>query len=273
MAFVWLTSSTLLAFLISVSASYAQTNGVDSATAEATHWTKIGKGLEIGVAELSGGLLPGEITLVKTSLKHMNPQVVRASSFGKHRANTEWFAKKTGASLCVNANFFDKSGDPLGLVISRGVEHKPVQLGGSLLTGLFLVYRDSLVIAGRDEKRTELGLEAVQAGPRLIINGVPKLKDLDGKAQSRRSGVCLVSGTEYVIFVAASALRGPTLQELAHSLSLPSVGCREALNFDGGGSTQLYIPEDIAGAASGFGGINIVGRDDVPTALCLFPST
>ena len=238
---------------------------------EDVQWTAVAPSLEIGVAELSSGLFPGEITLLRSDLKKLRPRVVPAKSLGRNRGNTEWFAKKTGASLCVNGNFFGKDGKALGLVVSKGVKHHPIQMGGALLTGLFLVSRDKLAIVPREDKREEFGLEALQGGPRLIASGKPIVNDLVSNSQSRRSGICLTSDTEFIIFVASSTLRGATLPELAQVLSLPSVGCQDALNLDGGGSTQLYVSAELEGAMADFNGINVAGRDDVPTALCLFP--
>jgi len=237
-----------------------------------TEWKDIAKGLQIMDIELSTGFLPGDIMLLKSSLDYFRPQVVRASSFHRKRGDIEWYSKQTGASACINAHFFDQNGDPLGLVVSRGIEHKRMQLGGTLLTGLFLAYHERLEIVPRDKTHTGIGLEAIQSGPRLVINGkiAEKLDDIN---ESRRSGICLKSPAEYILFISSSPFRGATLKELGEILSSPQIGCREALNFDGGGSTQLFVRGDLPGAKDGFRGVHAMGRDEVPTVLCLFPST
>ncbi|MCI5066176.1 phosphodiester glycosidase family protein [bacterium] len=237
----------------------------------AVRWTRVGTGVEIGIVSLESGLFPGELTLVRTSLSSFRPRVVRASSFQRRKLKSLTFAERTGASLCINANFFDTKGLPLGLVVSRGVEHRAMHRGGSLLNGVLRVHRDQLTISSREEAPHERGLEAVQAGPMLVSGGRSLGRQLDGGSLSRRSGICLISPKEFLLFATSSSFRGATLRELADLLSSPAIGCQEALNFDGGGSTQLYMTSDIPSARPGFGGIDIVGRDEVPTALCLFP--
>ena len=236
-----------------------------------SEWRDIATGLQIKVVELSTGFLSGEITLLKTSLSHFRPQVVRAASFQRNGADVEWYSKRTGASACLNAHFFDQTGSPLGLVVSRGIEHKRMQLGGTLLTGFFLAYHKRLEIRERD-KNHKGGLEAIQSGPRLVINGAVA-NDLDDINESRRSGICTTSPTEYILFVASSPFRGATLKELGDILSSPQIQCENALNFDGGGSTQLFVRQDLPGAQVGFRGIHVLGRDEVPTVLCLFPAS
>jgi hypothetical protein len=236
-----------------------------------SEWRDIATGLQIKVVELSTGFLSGEITLLKTSLSHFRPQVVRAASFQRNGADVEWYSKRTGASACINAHFFDQKGSPLGLVVSRGIEHQRMQLGGTLLTGLFLAYHKRVEIIQRD-KNHKAGLEAIQSGPRLIINRTAA-NDLDDINESRRSGICTTSPTEYILFVASSPFRGATLKELGDILSSPEIQCEDALNFDGGGSTQLFVRQDLTGAQVGFRGIHVLGRDEVPTVLCLFPAS
>lgn len=236
-----------------------------------SEWRDIATGLQIKVVELSTGFLSGEITLLKTSLSHFRPQVVRAASFQRNGADVEWYSKRTGASACLNAHFFDQTGNPLGLVVSRGIEHKRMQLGGTLLTGFFLAYHKRVEIRERD-KNHKGGLEGIQSGPRLVINGAVA-NDLDDIDESRRSGICTTSPTEYILFVASSPFRGATLKELGDILSSPQIQCEDALNFDGGGSTQLFVRQDLPGAQVGFRGIHVLGRDEVPTVLCLFPAS
>ena len=102
---------------------------------------------------------------------------------------------------------------------------------------------------------------AIQAGPRLIVDGKP----LTFKPNlARRSALC-ISGPRTVILVATA---GPVLlSELAAILLQPSTqggfGCTYALNLDGGPSTQLHVA--VPGSKLGISGI-----DEVPIAIGVF---
>jgi hypothetical protein len=51
----------------------------------------------------------------------------------------------------------------------------------------------------------------------------------------------------------------------------PEIGCQEALNFDGGGSSQLFVSGNIPGHEGAVREEDFPGRDEVPVALGLFP--
>ena len=80
----------------------------------------------------------------------------------------------------------------------------------------------------------------MQCGPRLVVKGeVTRLK----KQYARRSCVGL-DGVGRILLVATD---GSTMDAtyLARVLAAPEeksgLGCRDAMNLDGGGSTQLYV--------------------------------
>jgi hypothetical protein len=50
----------------------------------------------------------------------------------------------------------------------------------------------------------------------------------------------------------------------------PSIECVEALNFDGGGSSSMYISGEIQGHAGAIKEENFPGTDEVPVAIGLF---
>ncbi len=234
-------------------------------------WRKLADKISLGVIKLPGGFFPGEVTLLKTKLKDFQPRVVRAKEYERKRSTVKWLAEKARAPICINANFFDPDGNPLGLVVSRGVKYHNTHHGGSTLTGTFLAFSDRALITHRSTVGAEYGLEAVQAGPRLVANGAPLQGVGNEKNFSRRSGLCLTQSQELILFAVTSALRGASLSEMSRALVNPAVKCQDALNFDGGGSSQLYVSQEVDGAAPEFKGIELAGRDDIPVALCLFP--
>jgi hypothetical protein len=66
---------------------------------------------------------------------------------------------------------------------------------------------------------------------------------------------------------------GGTLREVQSALLRPELGCVDALNFDGGGSSQLYFSASIEGHPGGTREEWLPGRDEVPVFLGLVAVT
>jgi uncharacterized protein YigE (DUF2233 family) len=202
------------------------------------------------------------IYLVRTSLDKFNVRVLEAKQFGQPVLSSQEFARKSGATLVINANFFDHNNKPLGLVLNRGIQNAPIHWGGNTLGGVFAISQNGPLIVHRDYYHPKGLLEALQAGPRLIVGGK---KSTIAKTSSRspRSSVC-IDGASRIIFAATSRWAlGVTLIELQDLLH--RVGCQEALNLDGGGSAQISFNPQKSRYE-----LNILGQDKVPVALGLF---
>lgn len=218
-----------------------------------------------------------DIILVRSSLKLFRPAVLRASDFGSEVADAATFVERTKSTVVVNANFFNEKHAPLGLIMSRGILHQVLKPGSSLLNGVFAFGGTSGFKVFRADRFSSLGItDAIQAGPLLLEGGSPtKIRD---QRRERRAGVCIDQQDRIIIFSSSSEVWGVTLSELQELLL--TVGCRDALNFDGGGSAQLalskgvisklgsgeqeYLAERLEGAR---------GSDQVPVALALFPTS
>jgi uncharacterized protein YigE (DUF2233 family) len=103
---------------------------------------------------------------------------------------------------------------------------------------------------------------ALQAGPRLIVNGRP----LQLKPQaSRRTCVCLPGDGTVLIVIFPTAV---SLADLATHLVKPpadgGLGCWSALNLDGGPSTQLSL-------ATTEMNLEVAGGWPVPNGLAILP--
>jgi uncharacterized protein YigE (DUF2233 family) len=76
---------------------------------------------------------------------------------------------------------------------------------------------------------------AIQSGPRLLIKGaIPSLKP--GVAD--RSALGITKDGKVIILVSTNAAM--TTHELAQLLKKPPLSCTDAINLDGGSSSQLY---------------------------------
>ncbi len=235
-------------------------------------WKRLDKDLEISEIPVpSKRFFRSSLVLLRSSLSRYRIGVVRASEYGEKVSDVKELCRKSNAVAGVNANFFDEDGRALGLVISRGLLLQKMHEGGHTLTGVFLVTRSSGSIVSRSEFRPNSVIEAVQAGPRLLIGGVPvtNLKDLN--IPKRRAGVCIDSGGRTILYATSSSLGGATLGEVQSVLVGEPVECRDALNLDGGGSAQMYVNAGRgASLNTGSTGITISGEDPVPVMLGLF---
>jgi len=231
-------------------------------------WEKFGDDLEIATLNSETKPFSSSVILVRSALERYRVAVLRAAEFGWQRASVKSLALAGGAAVCINANFFNETGAPLGLVISRGVLQHKLHRGGNTLTGIFQVTRNGMAIINRSSYEGPFALEAVQAGPRLLSQGIP-IHGLTDTRTTRRAGICIDQKQRLLFFITSSNLGGLSIQDLQILLTHPEVGCQEALNLDGGGSAQLYISSTAPGTAVGAKEIFISGHHNVPVALAL----
>lgn len=228
-------------------------------------WRTVAPDLEI--VELTGGFLAADLLVVRTGLERYRVSVVQASSFGRERASVRQLADLSGAILAINANFFDNRGRPLGLIVSGGSTYQRIHHGGRTLTGIFSVGSEGMQVSSRSSYSPTYVSEAIQAGPRLVANGRAVPEPSSSGASSRRSGVCLDRQGRLLFFTVSSGLFGMTLEKLQEVLTRPGIDCLDALNLDGGGSSQLFVRSP---STPGGNLVFFPGKDDVPVALALF---
>jgi exopolysaccharide biosynthesis protein len=207
--------------------------------------------------------------MVRSSLTQVRIRLIRAAEFGLERAEVRTLCRLARASACINASFFDESGQPLGLLVSRGVLLQPLHRTGRTLTGVLKITRAGVDVVPRSEFQMANVLEALQAGPRLVVDGsiVP---GLESSARSGRSAVCRDAQNRVILASSSAGFRGLTLKELQTLLLHPKVNCVSALNLDGGGSAQIFIaPRDSSTSRTSVVVANN-GFDPIPVALGLF---
>ncbi len=236
-------------------------------------WNKLGGGLEQANFSIGDGpIISSSIAAIRSDMKNHRLAVIRASEFGWKSATVKDMCTASGATACVNANFFDEQGKPLGLVMSRGIILNRIHKGGGLLTGIVFASPKQVGIAHRESFSTEGVVEAVQAGPRLVSEG----KVVEGLKESRStylSGICIDADRRVTIYRVSSGVFGTSLRQLQSTLTSPPLNCAEALNFDGGGSSGMYLAGEISGHAGAVREENFPGVDEVPIAVGLFPLT
>ncbi len=190
-----------------------------------------------------------EIDLLTAELR-----VLDARDHGRDAMTAREFAEVTGAAAVVNGPFFDVDGSPMGLLVIDGKERQSLRRAD---WGVFYVDgAGAHVVHTRDYGGGRGIKQAFQVGPRLVVDG----EVLALKPQSaRRTAVCTKSSGKVVALVAGVSVGA---SELASYLA--SIGCTNALNLDGGPSSQLFVSS---------GGVQIEepGGTGIPIALGVFP--
>ena len=241
------------------------------AQAEPIRWVQLGEDLEFAdfTDNSNSAIFQPHLTLIRSSLKRYRVNVLRAEELGRARASVAFLCSSTKSVVCINANFFDENGRALGLVASHGVILQKTHKGGKTLNGIFVVSRNGLRIGNRDSVNTETTLEAVQAGPILISSGTVLQGIRESAPASRRSGVCIDKDGRVIFFLAWAGFFGVSIERLQQILTSPGIDCQDALNLDGGGSSQLFVNSNLPAKAANISNFSIPGQDDVPVALAL----
>jgi uncharacterized protein YigE (DUF2233 family) len=154
------------------------------------------------------------------------------------------------AVAAVNGGYFDEKYRPTGWLADRGNELAP--RSGRPSGGVLAVARGQIYVGPLRQLPFEPEF-ALQNGPRLIEgDGQLGIRSDDGK-RAARTVACEAAGRLHLIAVVARPHEGPTLFEIAHLLAEPGalgLGCRAALNLDGGPSTGAWLKEGSGIASS-----------------------
>jgi uncharacterized protein YigE (DUF2233 family) len=237
--------------------------GGSSADDRSSPWTSIAPGLWYRAWPIPRG---GDARAAKAHVFRADPRVVHvavidARTQARSIATVEQLRSESGAYVVVNGGFFDEHERPLGLVVSDSKETSPLR---KVDQGIFLIAGGKPAIQhSRDPLPYDIDV-ALQSGPRLVVGGRP----LTLKPQaSRRTSICLPGdGTVTIVTVPVPI----ELSDLAASLVLSAaeggLGCWEALNLDGGPSTQLS-------AATPTLNLEVAGGWGVPNGLAILPTT
>lgn len=253
--------------------SHAQTDNQPAANNEIRQnqqikWTSLEEGLEF--AELKGNYkgqpadIHSNIILLRVSLEThiLIAHNTKADDGNFHLSRDLTIKNKYLAA--VNANFYDTNNNPLGVVLNKGITSSRIHQGGGLLTGIFQIKQNLPSIIHRS-KFQSAGVDlAVQSGPRLIEDGQP-LKIKHPHKTSRRSCIATTRDNKVIIIATKNRLPGVSLLGVQKILLRKDLNIKDALNLDGGGSSQLYIKkfEDLPD------GIDISGGDKVPVSIAI----
>lgn len=157
-------------------------------------------------------------------------------------------AASKNAVFAVNANFFDRARQPLGLVMRSGAVVQKART--TSWQSIFLVTktgRARVVLPDKWERYRHDAVMAVQAGPRLVAEG--HTVRLTPTYSAPRVGVCIQWDRD-LLFFATPASRKFHTTEIARiarrSEDKGGLACRDAMLFDGGHSVNFFAEDAVS---------------------------
>jgi uncharacterized protein YigE (DUF2233 family) len=206
--------------------------------ASATQWQRLAPGLEYTRINSALGLPTGYMHIFRIDLKRYQLALASAQNQHANISNIANLVQINHATLGVNGGFFSTDFKPLGLRINAGRLQNPLR--PISWWGVFFIKNKQAYIIGTNDFHPDANINfAIQSGPRLIVAG--KIPNLMPSIANRTALGITRSGK--VIILATQNLPLTTLQ-LAQIMQLSTsqggLDCVDAINLDGGGSTQLY---------------------------------
>lgn len=192
-----------------------------------TRWTPIENGIEMRTYYMQEG--PHRVPVYAF---RADPSRIHIAG-GDVLNATQW-QQQTKAHVVINGGYFDDETRPMGLRVMDGKKTS------SLLQrnwGVFYIRDGKAYISHtRDYKGARTTRQAIQCGPRLVVDG----KTTDLKPQwARRTAIGIDRAGRVVLAIVDG---GVSLDDWARQWALrDGLDCPNALNMDGGGSTQLEV--------------------------------
>lgn len=203
-----------------------------------TSWQSLSDGLEYVKLQVGAGAPSGVIHAFRIDPQFYQLKLAFLRDSDLPSATVANLAKTNHAVIATNGGFFSPDLRPLGLRINQGEQKNPLK--GTTWWGVFLIKDGKAEIVSQKNYKFDKSIEfAIQSGPRLLTNGkIPTLKG----GLDNRTALC-ITHDQKIILLATENLPISTY-DLAKVLRQPSekggLGCFNALNLDGGSSTQLY---------------------------------
>jgi pimeloyl-ACP methyl ester carboxylesterase/exopolysaccharide biosynthesis protein len=220
--------------------------GAVKSSIRSSPWQRLDSGLLYLHARNSAYAI--EVRAWKFDTKELNVAVVeQKAALGSSAVD---YLVANGDVLAIGGGFFNKDQDnrlsPAGILVTGGVVRNSLSSGQS---GALVIdrHRNVDIVWARDLGALSNYLHVVQSGPILVEDdgrmGIRK-DDFD---RLNRTAVCLASNGTVFVDVRGQHNKGLSLYQLASVLlARPEdggLGCRQALNLDGGPSTQAAYRE------------------------------
>ncbi len=222
--------------------------------AVAYQWRELAPGIEYRDMNASLLIPWSHVHVFRIDLKKNKLDVIMANDLFLHNASVDAIAHHSNALIAINGGFFDHNYQPLGLRIGNQQQHSPLKRIS--WWGVFYIKNQKPHISSVHQYTTDHQVDfAVQSGPRLLIKGnIPSLRP----GYAERSALGITSDGHVIILVTNNSPM--TTTALAQLLKTSPLDCVDALNLDGGSSSQLS-------AHMGLFQINVHGFSNVSDAI------
>lgn len=217
----------MLCLLVCISPIYAQQS-----------WQVLRPGIEY-MQVTTGPFSWSRIHAFKLALQKVKLESILAEQFSKNAAFASDFARHNqGSLIAINGGFFDTMHRPLGLRISQNKQQSPLK--PISWWGVFYIENQEAHVIRTDAFTHKSPIEfAIQGGPRLLVGGkIIKLKP----GLDERTALGITKNGEVLIIITDNAPM--TTSSLAKRLKREPFFCKDALNLDGGSSTQVHAAID-----------------------------
>ncbi|GAB3565625.1 phosphodiester glycosidase family protein [Spirosoma luteolum] len=244
----------LLLFLLSLTLVQAQPTP-DSVRVRRAPWheTRLRRGLrwrEARIDSLFGSRQ--NINLIVLKNRRRKPVITFASA-GDSLKPTSWFGRQSGALVALNGTFFDvKNGGSVDLIrIDGQLLDTTRRVGRNLIEhqqAAIVIDRNRVrIVFGGDQPgwdRTLPQPNVMTTGPLLLRDGQAHPLKANAFNDNRHPRTCLCLGPRRQLILATvdgrhANAQGMKLHELTRLMQW--LGCRDAINLDGGGSTTLWL--------------------------------
>ncbi|TAL61409.1 MAG: phosphodiester glycosidase family protein [Legionella sp.] len=200
----------------------------------ANDWQELSPGIEY--QDLLGGILNpwSHVHVFRVDLQKNKLELINARSLSLKNASADQFAEHGKALISINGGFFDHDFRPLGLRVNNKKLENPLK--PISWWGVFYVKGNTPFITSQRQFDYDNNIDfAVQSGPRLLIKGkIPSLK----VGTADRSALGITADGKVIIIVTNNSAM--STKELAHLMKAPPLSCVDAINLDGGSSSQLF---------------------------------
>lgn len=203
-------------------------------TAHAESWKTIAPGIEY--LDLNRDALPqwSHIHAFRLDMHYQQLGIVLAKDTPSHDGSAPTLKRYTHSLIAINGGFFTPKRDPIGLRISNHQVLNPLK--SISWWGVFSTQNQIASITSPYHFHHQNDIDfAIQAGPRLLVDKkIPPLKP----GFANRTALGITTSGKVILLVTENL--PTTTTELAKIMRKQPLDCVDALNLDGGGSTQLY---------------------------------
>ncbi len=203
-----------------------------------TAWMPIAPGLDYLDLNTQSITRWSHIHVFRIDLDHFQLRFASATDRGKSSTTVRDLALHHQVPIAINGGFFDTNDQPLGLRIQDHQMTNPLKKIS--WWGVFSITHDHARLQRFKEFTPNPNITwAIQAGPRLIANGkkITLKNDL-----AERTAIGIDASGHIILLVTEHSPM--TTSKLASLLQSAPMLCKDALNLDGGRSSQLFVNLD-----------------------------